>query len=464
MKIYNTLTKRKDPLPAPKRGKPIRFFVCGPTVYDVIHVGNARTLVFFDTFARYLRFRGIKLFYLQNITDIDDKIIARATRMGKSWRTVARTFEREFLRDAKAFRIESVDRYARATDFIPEIIRQVKRLIRKGNAYRIEGDGWYFDLASFPDYGKLARRTVLQAEDAVSRIDENGKKRNRGDFCLWKFSKPGEPSWNARFGDGRPGWHIEDTAITEHFFGAQYDVHGGGVDLMFPHHEAEIAQAESISGKAPMVKLWMHSAFFDRKGMKMSKSAGNITRARDFIAEHGANVFRLIVAIHHYRTRIEYEDELALQAARTLEHLEEFLAKLALVVKRGGKRRRQSPASLRRIARNFNAAMDDDLNTTFALAAIFSGVNEMNKKVWGLGKNDASSLAELLHELLGVFGIVINVASPPRSIQKMAGKREVFRRHQQFTHADRLRKEMERLGYRVDDTPLGPLLLKKSKM
>ncbi|MEK7195620.1 MAG: class I tRNA ligase family protein, partial [Patescibacteria group bacterium] len=252
VKIFNTLSGKKEPLPkAPKQG--LRLFVCGPTVYDYVHIGNARTFTVFDLFVRYLRGCGVKTYYLQNITDIDDKIISRAQKEGKNWKLISRKFEAVFRKNMKDLGNIFVDRYARATDFIPQIIKQVKTLIKKGCAYKIGGDGWYFDLKKFPEYGKLAHRTIEQAEDATSRIDSSGKKRNKGDFCLWKFSKPGEPSWKTDLGDGRPGWHIEDTAITESFFGPQYEMHGGGVDLRFPHHEAEIAQQESASGKKPFV-------------------------------------------------------------------------------------------------------------------------------------------------------------------------------------------------------------------
>src|SRR3989344_3403901 len=274
MKIYNTLTKTKEDFTS-REDKKVRMFVCGPTVYDHIHIGNARTFVFFDVVAKYLRHAGFEVQYIQNITDIDDKIIARAKEAEEDPLAFAKKYEEIFLADMKAIGVTAVNQFDRATDHIPEVTKQIKTLIEKEHAYLIEGNGWYFDLSTFPEYGKLSGRTAEMANDAVSRIDENDKKRNKGDFCLWKLSKPEEPAWESKLGQGRPGWHIEDTAITEKYFGPQYDLHGAAQDLMFPHHEAEIAQQESASGLKPFVKYWMHSAFLVNKEKKMSKSLGH---------------------------------------------------------------------------------------------------------------------------------------------------------------------------------------------
>jgi cysteinyl-tRNA synthetase len=294
--IFNTLTGKKD-LIKPINGKKINLFVCGPTVYDYSHIGHARNYLVFDSFVKYLKYSGFSVFYLQNITDIDDKIIARARERGVSVKDLAVAFEKEYLKDMKALGINSVSKYARATSHIKEIISQIKRLNEKGFAYKIEGDGIYFDISKFKRYGKLSGRTALGAEDAVSRIDYSSKKKNRGDFCLWKLKQEGaEPSWPSPFGDGRPGWHIEDTAITEKFFGAQYDIHGGARDLIFPHHEAEVTQMESISGKSPMVKYWMHVGFLTVNGQKMSKSVGNFITISDFLKRCPPNYFKFFVA------------------------------------------------------------------------------------------------------------------------------------------------------------------------
>src|SRR3989344_4550439 len=252
MQIWNTLTGKKETLEISPE-KELKLFVCGPTVDNYVHIGHARTFLVFDIIIRYLRSLGQKVFYLQNITDIDNKIIDRAAVEKMAPQELAKKFEEEYLKDMTSLGIDQVTQYARATDHIKEIVSQIGTLKEKGSAYEIPNDGIYFNLSTFPEYGKLSHRTTLQAEDSVSRIDESTQKRNKGDFALWKFERPEEPAWDSPFGRGRPGWHIDDTAITEHYFGPQYDIHGGSIDLKFPHHEAEIAQQEAASGKKPFV-------------------------------------------------------------------------------------------------------------------------------------------------------------------------------------------------------------------
>src|SRR3989338_11005975 len=274
LKGYNTLTRKKEDF-KPAEGKQVKLFVCGPTVYDYAHIGHAKTYVQFDVIVKYLRYRGYGVFYLQNVTDMDDKIIQRTKQkhIGQMIFTdpikLARHFEKEYHKDMENLDVNSVNKFARATEHIKEIQKQVKTLMDKGFAYIIENDGIYFDLSKDKDYGKLSGRKSVEAEDAISRIDDSAKKRNKGDFCLWKQSKKDEPSWpDPWFDGGRPGWHIEDTAISEKYLGQQYDIHGGARDLIFPHHEAEIAQMESASGKKPFVKYWLHTGFLNVKGQK----------------------------------------------------------------------------------------------------------------------------------------------------------------------------------------------------
>jgi cysteinyl-tRNA synthetase len=286
---------------------------------------------------------------------------------------------------------------------------------------------------------------------------------------LWKFTDAKnakrdandakEPSWNTTLGKGRPGWHIEDTAITEKFFGPQYDLHGAGVDLIFPHHEAEIAQMESASGKKPMVKIWMHSAFFDMKGEKMSKSLGNIITARDFLKQHNANVFRFIVASHHYHTRIEYDEALAVQAEQALAGVQEFLAKLELVKKSNMEHGTWDMDA--KYEQMFANAMDDDLNTPQALAALFNLIAEANKMIWNLPKFDAKRIAQFLRERFGILGITLPPLKIPTNIKHLAAERELSRRSKQFVRADVLREKIESLGWSVEDTTAGALLLPK---
>jgi cysteinyl-tRNA synthetase len=466
--LYNTLSGKKEPLPDEPK---LRLFVCGPTVYDRPHIGNARTFVTFDLFVRYLRSQKKNVFYLQNITDVDDKIIDRAREEKTTWDDVARRYEAIFLKNMKDLGVISVDRYARATDFIPEIIKQVKTLIAKKHAYLIEGDGWYFDLATFPGYGKLAHRTAAQAEDATSRIDASDHKRNRGDFALWKLSKDpqdeNEPSWPCEeLGAGRPGWHIEDTAISEHFFGPQYDVHGGAVDLKFPHHEAEIAQQESASGLSPFVKIWMHSGFLTVDGEKMSKSLKNFVTVDELLEKHSAAAFRMMVFMHHYRSPLDYTEMLAKNAEKNLTSLASFAAKLEMVARSA----KNTANNIERPVLDFPSldaevtiALNDDFNTPKALAAVFEYIAGLQKKVWDIAPEDAQPFAEGLRGLFQTFGIALETPEIPEKARQLAGERERSRSSKQFAQSDRLREEINGLGYEVEDTPQGPFLWPKNQ-
>lgn len=480
MRIYNSLSGKKELLKKPVR-RPLKLFVCGPTVYDYSHIGHAKTYLTFDIFVRYLRARGFNVFYLQNITDVDDKIIARAREENKKAAEIARFFEEAYYADMKALGVESVSRHARASEFIPEIVKQVNTLVKKGYAYKIEGDGFYFDVSKFKSYGKLSKRTVLQAEDAVSRIDESVKKRNRADFALWKFVETrmktdmntnehryemkyidGEPAWATPLGWGRPGWHIEDTAITEKFFGPQYDLHGGAVDLKFPHHEAEIAQQEAASGKSPFVKIWMHTGFLLVNGEKMSKSFKNFITIRDFLKKYSAEVLRWLVLFHHYRAPLNFSWKLAEEARVTRERLNDFLSKLNFVARHG--RKAASQVKINKFCKEnckaFERALADDFNTPAALASLFSLEAELHKNLWKLSAAEAKKAYKHFVELLEIFGIKVEVPSPELKILRLLKKRELYRKNKQFIRADALREEIKRLGYEVEDTPLGPFIRK----
>lgn len=457
--IYNTLSGGKEPFP--KAAKRVKMFVCGPTVYGEPHIGNGRTFMNHDLIVRYLRSRGYKIFYLQNITDVDDKIILRAAEEGVSWKTIARRYEKVYKDNLKVLNITSINKHARATDHIGDIVRQVRTLARKGHAYLIPDDGWYFDLASFPEYGKLSRRTALQAEDAVTRIDASDRKRNRGDFCLWKLAGPddatkGEPVWKTHLGAGRPGWHIEDTAISEHYFGPQYDIHGGGIDLKFPHHEAEIAQQESASGKKPFVRVWMHSGFLLVDGKKMSKSAGNFLTLSDLLARHSPDAFRMMVLSTHYRSPMDYTEAASQAAAKNLADLRAFLEKLRFVEKNG---HGQNIVPLETWKNKFHAAMEDDLNTPEAMAAVFGLMKEVNQGIWKISARDAREARRWLRSTLAMLGFKHIDITIPSKIHRISRRRELSRRNEQFMQSDALRKEAEALGYSIEDTPLGPFAL-----
>ncbi|MCL4398148.1 cysteine--tRNA ligase [Patescibacteria group bacterium] len=432
MKIYNTLTRKVEEL-KPISDRKINMFVCGPTVYDYAHIGNARTYINFDFFVKYLRFRGFDVFYLQNITDIDDKIIARSKERMISWETLAKEYEEKYYEDMAALGVTAVAEYARATDYIPQIVRQVKILLEKGYAYKTS-DGVYYDIFKFADYGKLSGRTEADQNAGVSRIDESLDKKNKNDFALWKFSRPDEPSWETELGRGRPGWHIEDTAITEAHFGSQYDIHGAAVDLMFPHHEAEIAQMEAISGKKPLAKYWMHAAFLNMNSQKMSKSKGNFTTAREATQKWGVRLLRFFFISSHYRTVLDYSEASLEQAKGALERLDGFILKID----------KTKEDDISQLKTEVLAALDNDFDTPKALAVLFDYIRDNRDKA---GKNAYA----FLQELNAVFGFLIFEKEVPEEIQKLINKREALRKEKKYAEADKLREEIEAKGYKIED-------------
>ena len=484
LKLYNTLSQKKEVF-RPRERKKVNLFVCGPTTYDLSHIGHARTYIVFDMITKYLKQKGYSVFYLQNITDVDDKIIERAIEEKVFWKTLSRKFEREYLKDMKALNINSVSKYARATTHIKEIISQVERLLKKGYAYQIK-DGIYYDISKFKNYGKLSRRTVLMAEDAVSRIDEAKEKRNKGDFCLGKFvipqwQKSGKkflriPSWPSLFGAGRPGWHIEDTAITEKYFGPQYDIHGGAIELSFPHHEAEIVQMETISGKKPMVRYWLHTGLLTVKGVKMSKSLKNFITIKDFLKKHSARILRLFVLKTHYHSPIDYSEKEIAQVKKQLERIDEFLDKLNKI--KGFNRKRSVEVRLLQrpgkpggwksnfYRRRFEEAMDDDFNTPKALAVIFKLISKANKLLdrGELSSTEARTLLAFLEKIDKVFNFIFwgkRVAPKiPSFIKKMVREREEARKRMDWKLADEIRRKIRQQGYWLEDTKEGPKIKK----
>jgi cysteinyl-tRNA synthetase len=458
LKVYNTLSRKKE-IFKPRKNKKINLFVCGITPYDFAHIGHARTYVVFNMIVRYLRAKGYDVFYLQNITDVDDKIINRAKEEKIFWKNLSRKFEKEYLKDMKTLNIDSVNKYARATDYIKEIISQVKRLLKKGGvAYQLK-DGIYYEISKFQDYGKLAGRTILQTEDSVSRIDEDKKKKNKGDFCLWKFFKPKEPKWKSPFGWGRPGWHIEDTAITEKFFGSQYDIHGGARDLIFPHHEAEIAQIETISGKKPMVKYWLHTGFLTVKGQKMSKSLKNFITIKDFLAKNSPRILKLLIIKSHYRSPLDYNENLIIQIKKELEKIDEFINKLKLQIT-NYKLQTNSKFQISKFQKQFEVAMDDDFNTPKAMAVLFDLINKGNSLIAKnlLSKTDAKSILGFLKKIDKIFGFIFwkkDKEKIPSPVLELAKKRKESRKKRDWQRSDYLREEIKKLGYSVEDTKKG---------
>lgn len=446
LKIYNTLSKKKEVF-KPLKNKKVHIFVCGLTVYDYMHIGHAKTYIQFDVIAKYLRFKDYNVFYLQNVTDLDDKIIEKAKKEKTDPIKLARKFEKYYHQDEKNLGISSVTRYAQATNYIKQIVKQVETLINKNYAYKTS-DGYYFDIKKFKDYGKLSRRTTIKAEDSVTRIDESVEKRNKGDFALWKFSKKGEPAWETQLGKGRPGWHIEDTAITETHFGPQYDIHGGARDLIFPHHEAEIAQMESASGKRPMVKYWMHTGFLNVKGRKMSKSLRNFITVQDALKKYNSKTLRFFYLSSHYRSPINFTKKSLEKAKNSLKRLNYFV--------RATQSGKDDAKLLKQLKDRFFKVMDNDFDTVKALAVIFDFIKKSYKK-----KSGGKKTYNFFKEIDKIFGILdLKEEKIPAQIKKLIQEREQARKKKDWKKSDQLRKKIKSLGYWVEDTPKGPKVKK----
>lgn len=438
-KIYNTLSQKVELLETITPGK-INFFVCGPTVYDVPHLGHAKTYVQFDMIARYLRSRGYEVFYLQNITDIDDKIIARAAEQGMGWEALARKFESVYLEDMASLHVNAVSKYIRSTDYIEEVVSQVERLMERGFAYGTS-DGIYFEIAKFAEYGKLSHRSEVGKDDAVSRIDASSEKRGWNDFCLWKNSKEGEPSWDTRIGTGRPGWHIEDTAMTEKFFGPQYDIHGGAVDLIFPHHEAELTQMEALSGKSPFVRYWMHTGFLNIDSEKMSKSKGNFKTIREALVEYDYRVLRLFFLSAQYRSMMDFSKKALLQAKNTLASIDEFVFRIEQ-----DNDDVENEEAIAKLREEIISAMDNDFNTPQAFAALFDFMKAQS------GKRSGKRVFALFQELQSFLDIFkLEGDSEDEEIEKLIEKRNEYRVAQKYTEADAIRDQLLAMGVKLYD-------------
>jgi cysteinyl-tRNA synthetase len=440
MKIYNTLSNKLGEF-KPINDKKVNFFVCGPTVYDYAHIGNAKTYTQFDFIVKYLRYRGYDVFYLQNITDIDDKIIQKAQEKQVTHKDISEQYAKIYLEDMKSLGNTAVSQYAKATDYINQIVNQVERLKEKGFAYTTS-DGIYYEIQKFKNYGKLSGRTELKKTDGVSRIDSSTEKRGWNDFCLWKFSKPGEPFWETELGKGRPGWHIEDTAITESFFGPQYDIHGGAVDLIFPHHEAEIAQMEALSNKSPLVKCWMHVGFLKMSNAKMSKSLGNFLTIRGVLKNYNFRVLRLLYLSGHYRSSIEFSEEILEQTKNSLERIDEFVFNIKPDLQLTEEKR-----AVDKLKKDLINSLDNDFETPRAISLIFNFIKERNTKEMS-GMYTLNFLKEI-NQFLGFFEF--NNDSD-EEINELVNQRNQYRKTKKYQEADEIKQKLLAKGIKLYDS------------
>ena len=458
IRVYNSLTRTKEPF-VPLHGNRVSMFVCGLTPQDATHMGHAKTYVAFDVVARYLHHKGFHVFYLQNVTDIEDRIIDKMRSSGREWKDIVGEYFAEYLEVMGKLRCNSVDVYAFATDYIDEIVEQIQGLISKGHAYAAEDGSVYFDTTTFGDWGKLSGQKVDQLRPGA-RVTIEERKRHPADFVLWRAQKPGEPAWDSPWGKGRPGWHIEDTAITIRHFGPQYDVHGGATELLFPHHEAEIAQAESYTGVKPFVKYWMHGGMVMVKGEEMHKSLGNYWPVRAALKLYEPEVIRFFLINVQYRGPIDFAPELLDEAKRSYERLRETVRNVEAERRRApqtGKGNRELDAATTKALAAFDAAMSDDFNTREAIAVLFDYARVVNKALeTGAGRASLDGTAAAFR----TFGEVLGLFEPPAEaadlvdglMSLLVQLREDARARKDFVSADRIRDSLGALGVVLEDT------------
>jgi cysteinyl-tRNA synthetase len=478
MKVFNTFSGQKEEfLPHPSQVKDeVKMYVCGVTPYDNCHIGHAMSYIIFDVIRRYLRFRGYKVKYVQNITDIDDKIIDRASKLGISPGELAQKYTDSYFEDMDALNIERADIYPRATEEIPKIIEVIQTLIDKGYAYPA-GGSVYFRVRNVPDYGRLAHRNLAEVM-AGTRIEPGEDKEHPMDFALWKASKPGEPWWESPWGQGRPGWHIECSAMSLKYLGNTLDIHGGGQDLIFPHHQNEIAQSESFSGVKPFVKYWLHNGLVQLGEEKMSKSLGNLITIKQALEKYSPDAIRIFILSSHYRSPLKYSEE-ALGAA------ESGAERLARVISRddtGGGKGEALDAELYR--KQFIEAMDDDFNTPQALGVLFDLVRAINqaadsgisfmgaqtllfnlyRNVLGLRRRDVIIEVPTAHLTLTTFAPTVVIgAQPTPEIKSLIEERNRLRKAKKWQEADKIRTKLAKMGITLEDTPESTIIRPKRK-
>ena len=458
MKVFNTLTRRKEDLIPLKEGE-FKIYACGPTVYNFIHIGNARPLCVFDVMRRYLEYRGNKVNFVNNFTDIDDKIIRRANEEGVTFKDISEKYIEEFWTDAKGMNIREATTHPKATENIGEIIDIVSTLIEKGYAYEAGGDV-YFSTKKFNEYGKLSHQPLEDLE-AGARINVGEVKKEPMDFALWKNAKPGEPYWESPWGHGRPGWHIECSAMVRRYLGDTIDIHCGGQDLIFPHHENEIAQSECCNG-VPFARYWMHNGFITVDKVKMSKSLGNFFTVRDVAAQYGYEPIRYLMISCQYRSPINYSFDAIEQCKASLERLYTCRDNLDFALKNAKDEADANDGEIKALIdakkAKFIDAMEDDLNTGEALGAVFELVRDLNTNITGVKSKELTEYAiTVFDELMNVLGLLYNrkTASLDDEIEALIEARNEARKSKNWAEADRIRDELKAQGIVLEDTPQG---------
>ena len=464
MQIYNTQSRKKEEFVPIEPGK-VSIYCCGPTVYNYFHIGNARPFIVFDTLRRYFEHKGYEVKFVQNFTDIDDKMIRRANEEGITVKELGERFIEEYYKDADALGIERATVNPKATEHIPEIIAMIEKLVAKGLAYACDNGDVYYNTQAFPGYGKLCGQNLEDLESGA-RIDVDPNKKHPMDFALWKAQKPGEPAWDSPWGKGRPGWHIECSAMSTKYLGETIDIHCGGKDLVFPHHENEIAQSEGATGK-PFVHYWMHNGFINVDNQKMSKSLGNFFTVRDISKEFDLEAVRMFMLGAHYRSPINFSREMIEQAKASLDRLytaRDHYAFLLENAKDGemGEKENDLLAKVQAAREGFDAAMDDDLNTADAIGKLFELVRAANA---GLDEHSPKAAVkaalDTLDELAGVLGILSRkTAADDAKVQELLAQRAEARANKNWAESDRLRDEITKLGYILKDTKQGQQISK----
>ncbi len=457
MKVFNTLTRQKEELRTVEEGK-VKIYACGPTVYNFIHIGNARPLCVFDVLRRFLEYTGYDVRFVQNFTDIDDKIIKRANEEGITYKEVSEKYIEEFWKDVKGMNIREATVHPKATENIDEIISIVSSLIEKGYAYAVDGDV-YFSPKKFDEYGKLSHQPLEDLE-AGARIMVGEVKKEPMDFALWKSAKPGEPYWESPWGHGRPGWHIECSAMVRRYLGETIDIHCGGQDLIFPHHENEIAQSECCNG-APFANYWMHNGYINVDNVKMSKSLGNFFTVRDVAERYGYEPIRYLMISSHYRSPINYSTDVIEQCKASLTRLYTCRDNLDFALKNAvdGDASEEITAMLDKRRQQFIDAMNDDLNTADGISAVFELVRDINTNVITDApvKGNCEAAAKLFDELCGVLGLVYERKEEnlDDEVEALIAQRTQARKDKNWAEADRIRDELKAMGIVLEDTAQG---------